>query len=71
MEVVQPSGRLFMTGRVIDAKVYVFDAATGVLLQELPSHEDRIAKPGDYANQYIQSEVATFLASIGPKFSNR
>jgi hypothetical protein len=53
------------------ATIYVFDSATGKLLQELPAHEQRDAKPHDHANGYIRSEVDTFLASLDPAYSHR
>ena len=51
-----------------NATIYVFDSATGKLLQELPAHEQRDAKPRDHANGYIRSEVDTFIASLDPAY---
>jgi hypothetical protein len=53
------------------ATIYVFDSATGHLLQKLPAHEQRTAIPHDHANGYIRSEVSTFLASLDPAYSHR
>jgi hypothetical protein len=53
------------------ATIYVFDSATGKLLQKLPAHEQRSAIPHDRANGYIRSEVSTFLASLDPAYSHQ
>jgi hypothetical protein len=53
------------------ATIYVFDSATGKLLQELPAREQRFATPHDHANGYIRSEVNTFLASLDPAYPHR
>ncbi|MBB6188407.1 hypothetical protein [Rhodanobacter sp. MP7CTX1] len=50
------------------ATIYVFDSATGKLLQKLPAHEERTTNPRDHANGYIRSEVNTFLARLDPAY---
>ena len=53
------------------ATIYVFDSATGRLLQELPAQEQRTTNPHDHANGYIRSEVNTLLARLDPAYSHR
>jgi hypothetical protein len=53
------------------ATIYVFDSATGKLLQELPAHEERTTTPHGHANGYIHSEVNTFLARLDPAYSHQ
>lgn len=49
------------------ARVYVYDAH-GVLLQEIPVHQELTAKQHDHANGYIQSEMKLLLSSIDPRY---
>ena len=48
--------------------VYVFDARTGAMLQELPVHHEITANPNDTANGYLQSVVGALLANIDPTY---
>jgi len=53
------------------ATIYVFDSATGKLLQDVSAHEQQTTPPHGHANGYIRSEVNTFLASLDPGYSHR
>ena len=48
------------------ATLYVFDAATGRLLQGVPAHEERTADFRADATGYIRAEVNGFIAGIDP-----
>jgi hypothetical protein len=50
------------------ATVYVLDARTGAILQELPVHHEMAANPNDTANAYIQSVVGALLANLDPTY---
>jgi len=50
------------------ATTYVFDSATGKLLQKIPSHEQRTTDPHDHANSYIHAEVNAFIAKLDPAY---
>jgi hypothetical protein len=50
------------------ATIYVFDSATGKLLQKLSAHQERTTNPQDHANGYIRSEVNGFVASLDPVY---
>jgi len=50
------------------ATTYVFDSATGKLLQKIPSHEERTTKPQEHANGYIHAEVNAFIARLDPAY---
>lgn len=52
------------------AQIYVYDAH-GVLLQEIPVHQELTAKQHDHANGYIQSEMDLLLSSIDPRYRGR
>jgi hypothetical protein len=71
------SGGSHVVGRYTPPKVgyrattYVFDSATGSLLQETPAHKEVAANPDDHANRYIQSEVDDFLTSLDPAYSRK
>lgn len=49
--------------------VYVLDARTGAILQELPVHHEITANPNDTANGYIQTVVGALLANIDPTYA--
>ena len=53
------------------ATIYVFDSATGKLLQKHPAHEQRTTDPHGQANGYIRSEVNAFIASLDPAYSHK
>ena len=53
------------------ATIYIFDSATGKLLQKLPAHEQRTTNPKDHANGYIRSEVNGFIASLDPAYLHK
>jgi hypothetical protein len=49
------------------ATVYVFDSATGRLLQSLPMRAEKAADSDKgSANPYLHAQVESFLASLGP-----
>jgi hypothetical protein len=50
------------------ATIYVFDSATGKLLQKIPAHDQRTTEPHGHANGYIRSEVNGFIASLDPAY---
>jgi hypothetical protein len=53
------------------ATIYVFDSATGKLLQKHPAHEQRTTDPHGQANGYIRSEVNGFIASLDPAYRRK
>ena len=53
------------------ATIYVFDSATGKLLQKRPVHEERKANPQDHANEYIHSEVNEFIARLDSAYLHK
>ena len=53
------------------ATIYIFDSATGKLLQKLPAQEQRTTNPKDKANGYIRSEVNGFIASLDPAYKRK
>jgi len=50
------------------ATVYVVDATSGAILQELPVHHEVTANPNDTANGYLQRVVDTLLTSVDPAY---
>ena len=53
------------------ATIYVFDSATGKLLQALPIHAETTAnEQKGPANPYLHAEVDNFLASLDPTYSH-
>ncbi|WP_380003450.1 hypothetical protein [Dyella halodurans] len=50
------------------ATVYVVDATSGAILQELPVHHEITANPKDTANGYVQRVVDTLLVSLDPTY---
>lgn len=50
------------------ATLYIFDAATGKLLHQLPFHDRRTGEFKADANGYIRSEVNGFIASLDPTY---
>ncbi len=50
------------------ARVYVFDAQTGALLQDMPVHQEVTANPDSTANSYIQSEMGILIGSVDPYY---
>jgi hypothetical protein len=54
------------------ATIYVFDAATGKLLQTLPARAEQSADSNNGpANPYLRAEVRSFLASLDPAYAKR
>jgi len=51
-------------------EIYVYDGH-GVLLQQIPVHQELTAKQHDLANGYIQSEMDLLLSSIDPRYRGR
>jgi hypothetical protein len=50
------------------ATLYVFDAGTGKLLQQMPYHEQRTADFKADAGSYLRAEVKNFIASLDPAY---
>lgn len=53
------------------ATMYVFDAATGRLLQTLPVRAQQTADGKGDANPYIRSTVRNYLASLDPAYAKK
>jgi hypothetical protein len=54
------------------ATSYVFDSATGKLLQAVPVHAETTAKEQKgVANPYLHDEVDGFLASLDPTYASK
>jgi hypothetical protein len=54
------------------ATIYVFDSATGQLLQSLPSHAQKAAdSTKGAANPYLRAQVYGFLSNIDPTYVQR
>ncbi|WP_445145192.1 hypothetical protein [Dyella sp. Tek66A03] len=54
------------------ATIYVFDSATGKLLQAVPVHAETTAKEQKgVANPYLHDEVDGFLASLDPTYASK
>ncbi|MHA6205844.1 hypothetical protein ACXU4B_15570 [Dyella soli] len=53
------------------ATIYVFDSATGKLLQAMPARAEKSAdKRKGVANPYLHEQVDSFLASLDPAYAN-
>jgi len=52
------------------ATLYVFDAASGKLMQQVPFHEQRTADFKADAGDYLRVEVKNFVASLDPAYSH-
>lgn len=50
------------------ARIYIFDAQTGTLLQDMPVHQEVTANPDSTANGYIQSEMRILISSVDPYY---
>ncbi len=50
------------------ATLYVFDAGTGKLVQQVPFHEQRTADFKADAGGYLRAEVKNFIASLDPTY---
>jgi hypothetical protein len=48
------------------ATLYVFDAVSGKLVQQVPYHEQRTADFKADAGDYLRVEVKNFIASLDP-----
>lgn len=53
------------------ATLYVFDAGTGKLVQQVPFHEQRTADFKADAGSYLRTEVGNFIASLDPAYRRR
>lgn len=53
------------------ATLYVFDAASGKLLQQVPYHEQRTADFKADAGDYLRVEVKNFIASLDPAYTHK
>lgn len=53
------------------ATLYVLDAGTGKLVQQVPFHEQRTADFKADAGSYLRAEVRNFIASLDPAYRRK